>query len=146
MADGKVGTFTRVRGIDMTRTQGDPAVLSRGPAAIAAARVGRAGALLGALGLGSSLFVIFRLLETWRITPGATSHQVSIIGAKLTYPAANLAAVIVVALALLGLAVTAMMVSGVLRELAADRRLRRWRRRRGVAADRRRRREAARRR
>jgi len=110
----------------MTRTQGDPAVLSRGPAAIAAARVGRAGALLGALGLGSSLFVIFRLLETWRITPGATSHQVSIIGAKLTYPAANLAAVIVVALALLGLAVTARTVSGALRELAADRRLRRW--------------------
>jgi hypothetical protein len=70
--------------------------------------------------------VIFRMAETWRITPGATSHEVSIVGAKLTYPAANLAAVVVVALALLGLAVTAITVGGALHELAADRRLRRW--------------------
>ncbi len=97
-----------------------------GSATAAAARVSRAGTLLGAIGLASSLFVVWRLVATWRVTPEAASHRISILGQQLTYPAANLAAVIVVALALLGLAVIAMTVSGALRELAADRRLRRW--------------------
>jgi hypothetical protein len=97
-----------------------------GPASAAATRVTRAGTLIGATGLASSLFVVWRLVETWRVTPGAASHRISILGQKVTYPAANLAAVIVLALALLGLAVTAMTVSGALREVAADRRLRRW--------------------
>ncbi len=105
--------------------QADPAALSGGPAATAAARVGRAGALLGALGLGSSLFVTFRLVETWRVTPDATPHEVTILGGKLSYPAANLAAVVVVALAVLGLAVAARTVAGAARELVASRRLRR---------------------
>jgi BlaR1 peptidase M56 len=96
-----------------------------GPAAAAAARVGRAGMLLGATGLASSLFVVWRLVETWRVTPRAASHRVSILGQTLTYPAANLAAVIVVGLAVLGLAVTAIAAAGAVRELAADRRLRR---------------------
>ena len=97
-----------------------------GPAAAAAARVSRAGTALGGLGLVSSLFVVWRLVESWRVTPEASSHRVSILGQKLTYPVANLAAIIVVALALLGLAVTALTAAGVARELAADRRLRRW--------------------
>lgn len=101
------------------------ATLSGGPAAMAAARVGRAGALLGALGLASSLFVIFCLVETWRVTPGTTSHEVSILGEKLSYPAANLAAVVVVALAALGLVVAARMLAGAVRELVASRRLHR---------------------
>jgi hypothetical protein len=105
-------------------TQADPAVLSQGPAAAAAARVGRAGGLLGALGLGSSLFVVFRLLETWRVTPATTSHEVSILGEKLTYPAANLGAVVVVALAALGLIAAVRMAAGTVRELVANRRLR----------------------
>src|SRR5579862_3072613 len=69
------------------------------PAALAAARVDRAGALLGALGLGSSLFVLWRLIETWHVTPGASAHRFSILGQTLSYPTANLAAVVVVALA-----------------------------------------------
>jgi hypothetical protein len=109
----------------MSRTQTDPAILSGGSAAAAAARVGRAGGLLGALGLGSSLFVIFRLLETWRVTPATTSHEVSILGEKLTYPAANLGAVVVVALAALGLVACARMANGMVRELAASHRVRR---------------------
>ena len=105
-------------------------VSTRGPgtaaAGAAAARVSRAGTLLGAAGLASSLFVVWRLVETWRVTPAAASHRISILGHTLTYPVANLAAVIVVGLALVGLTVTAMAASGAVRELAADRRFRRW--------------------
>jgi hypothetical protein len=93
---------------------------------VAAARVNRAGALLGGVGLASSAFVIWRLIETWRVTPGAASHRISVLGQRLSYPAANLGAVIVVALAALGLTVIAMTARGAARELAADRRLRRW--------------------
>jgi bla regulator protein blaR1 len=95
------------------------------PAALAAARVARAGALLATLGLGSSLFVISRLIEAWHVTPATTSHEISIVGQTLSYPAANLGAVAVLALAALGLAVTAMTVGGAWRELAAARRLER---------------------
>lgn len=96
------------------------------PATLAAARLSRASALLGAGGLASSGFVIWRLLETWRVAPAAASHRVSVLGQKLTYPAANLGAIVVVALALAGLAVIALTVNGAARELAADRRLRGW--------------------
>jgi hypothetical protein len=88
------------------------------PAATAAGRVSRAGLLLGALGLASAVFVVVRLVETWRVTPDATSHQISVLGQRLSYPAANFAAVVVVFLALLGLAVTVMTVLGAARELA----------------------------
>lgn len=106
--------------VEPTRQSGTP---SPGhPAALAAARVARAGAVLASLGLGSSLFLISRVLEAWRVAPASTSHEISIVGQTLSYPAANLAALVVVALAALGLAVTAMTVAGVWRELAAARR------------------------
>lgn len=89
------------------------------PAAIASARVARAGGLLGTLGLISSVFVLVRLAETWRVTPHTTSHRVSILGQTLSYPTANLAAVVILVLALLGLLVTVMTVAGAVRELAA---------------------------
>jgi hypothetical protein len=95
------------------------------PATVAAARVTRAGALVGAGGLASAAYVIWRLTATWRVTPSAASHRISVLGQTLTYPAANLGAVIVVALALIGLSVVALAVSGAVRELAMDRRLRR---------------------
>jgi bla regulator protein blaR1 len=108
------------------------------PATEAAARVSRAGAVLAAGGLASSGFVIWRLIETWRVTPAAATHRISVLGYRLTYPAANLGAIVVVALAMLGLTVTVMTVRGALREFAADGRLRRWLRahevgRKGVA-------------
>ncbi len=81
---------------------------------------------MGALGLAWSLFVVFRLTRTWRVTPAARSHRISLLGHELTYPTANAAAVVVVAVALLGLVVIVMTVVGVLRELAASRRLHRW--------------------
>ncbi len=90
------------------------------PAATAAARVSNAGMALGALGLASSVFVVVRLIETWRVTPHAASHQISVLGQKLSYPTANLAAVVVLFLALLGLAVTVMALLGAARELVAS--------------------------
>jgi Zn-dependent protease with chaperone function len=92
---------------------------SRRPAALAAARVARAGAMLATTGLASSLFAVSRLIQSWRVTPATTSHEISIVGQKLSYPAANLAAVAVVALAALGVAVTAMTIVGAARELIA---------------------------
>src|ERR1700733_7149266 len=77
------------------------------PAAVAAARVFGANLVLGALGLASAIFVLARLLESWRVTPHAASHQISLFGQRLSYPAANIDAVVIVLLALLGTVVTA---------------------------------------
>jgi hypothetical protein len=92
------------------------------PAAIAAARVSRASLVLGGLGLASAIFVVARLLESWRVTPQAASHQIVIFGQRLSYPAANLDAVVIVFLAALGTVVTARALTGALRELRASRR------------------------
>jgi hypothetical protein len=85
------------------------------PATVAAARLSRAGALLGAGGLASAGFVIWRLTEAWRVTPAAASQRISVLGVRLTYPAANLGAVVVVGLALVGLGVIAIAASGAVR-------------------------------
>jgi hypothetical protein len=62
-----------------------PRMLSPGqPAAAAVARVARAGALLAALGITSSLFAISRVIVAWRVTPATTSHEISIVGQTLT--------------------------------------------------------------
>jgi hypothetical protein len=99
---------------------------SHRPAAIFAARVGRAEVLLGALGLASLGFAFLRLFETWRVSPHRAVHHVAIFGQTLSYPVANLAAVIIVVMALLGAVVTARAVLGATRELAAARRFDRW--------------------
>ena len=96
------------------------------PAATAAARVSRASLVLGGLGLASAVFVITRLLESWRVTPRAASHQISIFGQKLSYPAANVDAIVIVLLAALGLVVTARALAGAARELQASRRFHRF--------------------
>jgi Zn-dependent protease with chaperone function len=93
----------------------------RPPAAIAAARASRASLLLGGLGLVSSLFVVARLFESWRVTRRATSHHVSIFGQRLSYPTANAGAVVMLVLAALGLIVIAIALREVVRELAAAR-------------------------
>jgi beta-lactamase regulating signal transducer with metallopeptidase domain len=95
------------------------------PAAIAAARVSRASLILGALGLASAIFVLARLLESWRVTPHAASHQILILGQRLSYPAANIDAVVIVLLAVLGSVVTARALTGALREVQASRRFQR---------------------
>jgi BlaR1 peptidase M56 len=95
------------------------------PAAIAAARVSRASLILGALGLASAIFVLARLLESWRVTPHAASHQILILGQRLSYPAANIDAIVIVLLAGLGSVVTARALTGALREVRASKRFQR---------------------
>jgi Zn-dependent protease with chaperone function len=87
---------------------------------VASSRVSWASILLGALGIASSAFVLVRLVERWRVTPSAASHHISLFGQKVSYPAANLAAVVVLVLALLGLAVVALAVAGAARELSSS--------------------------
>src|ERR1700735_2504038 len=97
----------------------------RPAAMMPAARVSRASLVLGALGLASAIFVLARLLESWRVTPYAASHQILIVGQRLSYPAANIDAVVIVLLAVLGSIVTARALTGALREVRASRRFQR---------------------
>ncbi len=93
-------------------------------AALAATRVSRASLVLGGLGLASAIFVVIRLLETWRVSPAGT-HQISIFGQRLSYPAANLDAIVIMLLAALGAIVTVRAVHGAMREVQNSRRLQR---------------------
>jgi hypothetical protein len=99
-----------------------------GPARVAAARVSHAGLLLGALGLLASLFVIVRLFEAWHVAPRAGSHQISMLGVTLAYPAANAQAIVILALAVVGFPVIGIAVVAAGQEIAGairlDRRLR----------------------
>jgi hypothetical protein len=70
----------------------------------------------------SFMLVFMRLLERWRVTPHAVSHRVEILGAKLSYPVANVAALVVLGLAGFGAIVVAITLAGVIRELCATRR------------------------
>jgi Zn-dependent protease with chaperone function len=101
-------------------------VASRRPAATASRRLARAALLLGVLGVASFGFVFLRLLEAWRVSPRVISHHIMVLGLGLSYPVANLAAVIVLVLALLGAVVTIRMLVGGAREIAAARRFEQW--------------------
>jgi Peptidase family M48 len=106
-----VGTAESGRGVGHAR-----------PAASAAARVSGATLLLGGLGLMSALFVLVRLVESWRVGSGATSHRIRLFGQGLSYPAANLDAIVIVLLAALGSVVTVRALAGAIRECRASRR------------------------
>ncbi len=94
-------------------------------AALASARVSRASLLVGGLALISAVLVLVRLFESWRVTPDTASRRISIFGQRLTYPTANVAAIVMVALGALGLVVIALTISGAIRELVASHRLHR---------------------
>jgi Zn-dependent protease with chaperone function len=113
-----------------TLTRPSPATPPASTAAVAAAsiaeaRVSRAGAALAALGLAASLVVVAALFVTWRVDGAAPVHHVSILGQRLSYPSANLPALIVLVLAAIGLSATASAVSGAAREVSASLRFRR---------------------
>jgi peptidase M48-like protein len=95
------------------------------PAAIAADRAFRLSVLLGALGFASAAFVLARLLEAWRVTSGPASHAITVFGQRLSYPVANTGAIVVTALAGLGLLMAAAASWRAARELLADRGFRR---------------------
>jgi beta-lactamase regulating signal transducer with metallopeptidase domain len=94
------------------------------PAALAAARISRAGLALGGLGLAVAMFVVARLFETWKVSP-RVADQVSIFGHKLSYPAANAEAIVVMILAAVGAVATARALCGAIRESQASRRFHR---------------------
>lgn len=86
-------------------------------------RAWSAATVLGVLGLASAVFVVVRLIERWRVSPARASHQVELLGLRVSYPAANFAAGVVLVLGVIGVVVLALAVSGVIRELASARRL-----------------------
>jgi Zn-dependent protease with chaperone function len=94
------------------------------PAAVAASRM--FGTML-ALGLLAAVFAgiaLARVVESWHLGSASSSRTISIAGQRLSYPAANAGAVIVVVLAALGLAMSAATMMGLGRELLRDRRSR----------------------
>src|SRR6201988_763813 len=122
------GTINSEPGADPAsadETRSSLASQPRRPAAAAAERVWAAGTVLWASGLALSVFVIGRLFVTWRVTPHAASHQISLLGQRLSYPVANLDALIVLGLGLAGWAVGAMTALGAVSEVAATRPLER---------------------
>lgn len=88
-----------------------------------ARRVSAAQAALGAFAVVCVVVVFVRLVERWRVTPSATSHRIVILGQRLSYPAANVAAIVVLVLALLGAIVVALGLITATQELTASRRL-----------------------
>lgn len=112
--------------MDTASDSGTVRIAARGEqrsASVASSRLSRAALALGALGVASSLFVIVRVADAWRITGAAAAHQLSILGHKLSYPSANVDAIVVLALALIGLAVIAIVLSGAVRECVRTQRI-----------------------
>jgi Zn-dependent protease with chaperone function len=107
------------------RSAAGPAAPGRsgGTAGRALAIAWGAGLLLGLVAVAAFVPVFARLLESWRVSARAASHHVSILGQRLSYPAANAGALIVLALALLGGVVIALAMSAIAGELMAARRL-----------------------
>jgi Zn-dependent protease with chaperone function len=70
----------------------------------AADRLHLAGVALGVLGIASLGSVVARLTETWRVSPQAAAHHVTLVGLSVSYPTANLDAIVVLVLAAFGLA------------------------------------------
>jgi Zn-dependent protease with chaperone function len=95
-----------------------------GSAQTAATRAFAVTVTYGALALASALFVVTRLLERWRLDR-VNAHMVSVFGQRLSYPAANAGAIVVSALAALGLVVLVAAARAGVREVRADRRFRR---------------------
>ena len=87
--------------------------------AIATRRFSWAQGLLASLALVSFVLIFVRLFERWRVTPHTVAHRVAILGQRLSYPAANLGAIAVLALALLGAIVVTILIAGTAREIKA---------------------------
>ena len=89
------------------------------PASRAAARAGGAVLALGLLGLTAAALVLARLAESWRVSAHASSHVVTLLGQRLSYPAANAGAIVILALALPALLATLLALAGAVREARA---------------------------
>jgi Zn-dependent protease with chaperone function len=101
------------------------ATAQRRPAQRAAARMFALDLALGTFALASAFFVFTRLLESWRVGSRHAPEVVSMFGQRLSYPLANTGAIVVAALAALGLVILIATARAAVRELRADRRFRR---------------------
>jgi Zn-dependent protease with chaperone function len=95
------------------------------PAGVAAARAFWTSMAVGAVALAAASVAIAQLFASWRIGGTPASHEVSLLGLRVSYPAANLAAIAVTVLAGFGLLIAGSAAWGLGRELLADRRFRR---------------------
>lgn len=102
----------------------------RSPATVAARRIAGATLALAVLAALSAGVAVLGVVESWHVGTVSSSRTISIAGQHLSYPAANTAAIVVVALAALGLAMSAAAFSRFGRELVRDRRFRQSLRRR----------------
>jgi len=93
------------------------------PATVAAVRLSRATLAIGGLGLATSLFVVSRVFESWRIGSRPGTPTISLLGLRLSYPTANVGALAVLALAALGLLVAVTALVAAARELGGGREL-----------------------
>jgi hypothetical protein len=85
-------------------------------------RVYRLQLALGAAGLSACTLVLAAGARSVHVEPAA-AHRVSVAGVRLTYPAVNVAALVLLALATLGAAVLIVTAQAVWRQLRAHRRL-----------------------
>lgn len=93
------------------------------PAEVAAKWVTRAGMSLSGLGVAACVFVLAQLFETWRIGPRAPAHALSILGLRISYPAGNAEALVILSLAVVGFIVAMMILVGAAGELLLSRRV-----------------------
>jgi hypothetical protein len=71
------------------------------------------------------IFVLARFSEAWRVSAPAPSHDVSLLGLSLSYPAANVGAIAVTVMAAGGLVMVGAALLSLARELVTDVRFRR---------------------
>jgi Zn-dependent protease with chaperone function len=112
------------RGASELSTAGVGLRPGQSPATVAARRISGATLALALLAALSAGVAVLRVLESWHVGTASSSRTISIAGQRLSYPAANTAAIVVVALAALGLAMSAAALSRLGRELVRDRRFR----------------------
>jgi hypothetical protein len=74
-------------------------------------------------GLAACVFMVAALLRTWSVSPRASVHDLTVLGQRFSYPAANAEALVVLTLASAGFAVLLLAVVGAAREAVAARRL-----------------------
>jgi Zn-dependent protease with chaperone function len=121
-------TISPVQSAAVASGEEHPQVRSRAAVPAGGAGTGRvtaAGLLLGSLALSSAAVAVTRLFESWRVGSQSSSHVISVLGQRLSYPVANAGAVVVLVLAGLGLTMAAAVASRLARELIAVGRARR---------------------